>query len=26
RVSPDDGGSCHLWLERGAPPATARRR
>ncbi|MDP0873486.1 head-tail joining protein [Klebsiella pneumoniae] len=26
RVSPDDCGSCHLWLERGTPPATARRR
>ena len=21
RVSPDDGGSCHLWLGRGVPPA-----
>ncbi|EMX0993669.1 head-tail joining protein [Escherichia coli] len=21
RVSPDDGGSCYLWLNRGQPPA-----
>ena len=26
RVSPDDGGSCHLWLGRGVPPAVNRRR
>ncbi|HHE8738202.1 head-tail joining protein, partial [Escherichia coli] len=26
RVSPDDGGSCHLWLNRGQPPAVNRRR
>lgn len=26
RVSPDDGGSCYLWLGRGAPPAVNRRR
>ncbi|MDM3447997.1 head-tail joining protein [Citrobacter sp. Cb027] len=26
RISPDDCGSCHLWLERGRPPTTARRR
>ncbi|MFO7907355.1 MAG: head-tail joining protein, partial [Pirellulaceae bacterium] len=25
-VSPDDGGSCHLWLGRGVPPAVNRRR
>ncbi|EJM2164247.1 head-tail joining protein [Escherichia coli] len=25
RVSPDDGGSCHLWLGRGVPPAVNRR-
>ncbi|EER3065454.1 head-tail joining protein, partial [Escherichia coli] len=24
--SPDDGGSCHLWLGRGVPPAVNRRR
>ncbi|EEU9342688.1 head-tail joining protein, partial [Escherichia coli O157] len=23
---PDDGGSCHLWLGRGVPPAVNRRR
>ncbi|EHW4861842.1 head-tail joining protein, partial [Escherichia coli O157] len=22
----DDGGSCHLWLGRGVPPAVNRRR
>lgn len=26
RVSPDDGGSCYLWLNRGQPPAVNRRR
>ncbi|MBC0310802.1 hypothetical protein FSF52_024175, partial [Escherichia coli] len=26
RISPDDGGSCHLWLGRGVPPAVNRRR
>ncbi|EFL4442152.1 terminase small subunit [Escherichia coli] len=26
RLSPDDGGSCHLWLGRGVPPAVNRRR
>lgn len=26
RISPDDGGSCYLWLGRGAPPAGNRRR
>ncbi|WP_222149467.1 head-tail joining protein, partial [Escherichia coli] len=26
RVTPDDGGSCHLWLGRGGPPAVNRRR
>ncbi|MCZ8808243.1 head-tail joining protein, partial [Escherichia albertii] len=26
RVSPDDGGSCYLWLNRGQPPAASRRR
>ena len=26
RVTPDDGGSCHLWLGRGVPPAVNRRR
>ncbi|EFG1270032.1 phage tail protein, partial [Escherichia coli] len=26
RVSPDDGGSCYLWLGRGVPPAVNRRR
>ncbi|WP_077818285.1 head-tail joining protein [Escherichia coli] len=25
-MSPDDGGSCHLWLGRGVPPAVNRRR
>nr|WP_306167813.1 head-tail joining protein [Escherichia coli] len=25
-LSPDDGGSCHLWLGRGVPPAVNRRR
>ncbi len=25
RLSPDDGGSCHLWLCRGQPPAVNRR-
>ncbi|EFA0515068.1 phage tail protein, partial [Escherichia coli] len=25
-VSPDDGGSCYLWLNRGQPPAVNRRR
>ncbi|MEZ2622587.1 hypothetical protein FV310_22540, partial [Escherichia coli] len=25
-ISPDDGGSCHLWLGRGVPPAVNRRR
>ncbi|EPW1943872.1 head-tail joining protein, partial [Escherichia coli] len=24
--SPDDGGSCYLWLNRGQPPALNRRR
>ncbi|EEW5963663.1 head-tail joining protein, partial [Escherichia coli] len=24
--SPDDGGSCYLWLNRGQPPAVNRRR
>ncbi|HGX2182895.1 TPA: head-tail joining protein, partial [Escherichia coli] len=24
--SPDDGGSCYLWLNRGQPPAASRRR
>ncbi|EGM8566320.1 head-tail joining protein, partial [Escherichia coli] len=24
--STDDGGSCHLWLGRGVPPAVNRRR
>ena len=26
RVTPDDGGSCHLWLGRGVPPVLNRRR
>ncbi|HEA3656924.1 TPA: phage tail protein, partial [Escherichia coli] len=26
RVSPDDAGSCYLWLNRGQPPAVNRRR
>ena len=26
RISTDDGGSCHLWLGRGVPPAVNRRR
>lgn len=26
RISPDDGGSCYLWLNRGLPPAGNRRR
>ncbi|EGW8417511.1 phage tail protein [Salmonella enterica] len=26
RISPNDGGSCHLWLGRGMPPAINRRR
>ncbi|HAM8870497.1 TPA: hypothetical protein IDX41_004995 [Escherichia coli] len=26
RFTPDDGGSCHLWLGRGGPPAVNRRR
>ena len=26
RISPDDGGPCHLWLGRGVPPAVNRRR
>ncbi|MFV2374133.1 head-tail joining protein, partial [Escherichia coli] len=26
RVSPDDGGSCYLWLNRGQPPSVNRRR
>ena len=26
RISPDDGGSCHLFLGRGVPPAVNRRR
>ncbi|MCV5179370.1 head-tail joining protein, partial [Escherichia coli] len=26
RVSPHYGGSCHLWLGRGVPPAVNRRR
>ncbi|ENQ6443829.1 phage tail protein [Citrobacter freundii] len=26
RISPDDGGSCYLWLGRGAPPAGNWRR
>ncbi|ENF0080131.1 phage tail protein, partial [Escherichia coli] len=25
-ITPDDGGSCHLWLGRGGPPAVNRRR
>ncbi|EEY2766119.1 phage tail protein, partial [Escherichia coli] len=25
-ISTDDGGSCHLWLGRGVPPAVNRRR
>ncbi|EFI5876052.1 phage tail protein [Escherichia coli] len=25
RVSPDDGGSCYLWLNRGQPPAVIRK-
>ncbi|AWX18663.1 hypothetical protein CH310_15100 [Shigella sonnei] len=25
-TSPDDGGSCYLWLNRGQPPAVNRRR
>ena len=25
-VRTDDGGSCHLWLGRGVPPAVNRRR
>ncbi|MCU9643830.1 head-tail joining protein, partial [Escherichia coli] len=25
-LQPDDGGSCHLWLGRGVPPAVNRRR
>ncbi len=25
-LTPDDGGSCHLWLGRGGPPAVNRRR
>ncbi|WP_407228440.1 head-tail joining protein [Escherichia coli] len=25
-MSTDDGGSCHLWLGRGVPPAVNRRR
>ena len=26
RVSPDDGGSCYLWLNRGQPPAVPQYR
>ncbi|EIX7010095.1 head-tail joining protein [Escherichia coli] len=26
RISTDDGGSCHLWLGRGVPPAVNRCR
>ena len=26
RVTPDDCGSCYVWLDRGVPPASTRRR
>ncbi|HEI8290928.1 TPA: phage tail protein [Citrobacter koseri] len=26
RISPDDCGSCYVWLGRGSPPAANRRR
>lgn len=26
RIGPDDGGSCHLWLGTGTPPAGNRHR